>query len=390
MTSRGRAASVAVVHVTARYPPSLGGMEKVAESLVMSRLRQNRDVTVLTSRPRRSGPAPRGPGRRHADGRRGAGVVRRLPAWEVAHTPIIWGLPAALLRLPRHSVVHLHIAQAFVPEAVLAAHLLRRLPYVAHLHLDVGPSGPAGFLLRAYKPLVLRPVLRAARSVVVFTDEQRAAVQSRYGVDPARIAVIPNAVDETFAHPRRRRALHPRPRLLFVGRLAVQKNLLLLLQALDGVSGQFETTLAGAGEREAELRAAARDLRLRNVRFAGRVDGASLRELYRDADVFVLPSEREGMPLVLLEALAMGLPIVATDIPGTREMVVPGENGLLVPPGDAPALRRALLQVTSDATAYARMSEASRRRAGRYSRPAVDAAFERLYASAGAGRRPRL
>jgi glycosyltransferase involved in cell wall biosynthesis len=360
-----------VVHVTAHYPPFLGGLEKVVEALALNRKTQGLEVDVLTSwdRPPRAG----GPGE--------ADFVRRLRSWEVAHTAIIPGLPAELLKLPERSVVHLHVAQAFVPEVVYAAHLLRGLPYVAHLHLDVGPSGWAGFMLRAYKPLMLGPVLRAAATVVAFTDEQRSIVASKYGVDPARIAVIPNGVDETFFYAGQR-VLHSKPRLLFVGRLCVQKNLLLFLRALDGVSEQFETTLVGEGELEAELKQAVGDLRLHNVRFHGRADGAELRELYRNADVFVLPSEREGMPLVLLEALAMALPIVATDIAGSRDVVLHGQNGILAPLGDSSALRQALLRVTGDPDSYRRMSEMSRHLASRYSWRTVGAEFERVYAHA--------
>jgi glycosyltransferase involved in cell wall biosynthesis len=360
-----------VVHVTAHYPPFLGGLEKVVEALAVNRRMRGLDVQVLTSLD--------GQPRIDRSGR--ADFVRRLRSWEIAHTAIIPGLPGELLKLSGRSVVHLHVAQAFVPEVVYAAHRLRGLPYVAHLHIDVGPSGWAGFMLRAYKPLILGPVLRAAAAVVAFTEEQRSAVASRYGVDPARIAVIPNGVDETFFYAGQR-AAHSKPRLLFVGRLSVQKNLLLLLRALDGVSEQFETTLVGDGELETELRQAATDLRLQNVRFHGRADGAELRRLYRNADVFVLPSEREGMPLVLLEALAMALPIVATDIPGSRDVVAHGRNGLLTPLGDSAALRQALLSVTGDADRYRRMSEASRRLASSYSWTAVGDQFERVYAQA--------
>jgi D-inositol-3-phosphate glycosyltransferase len=360
-----------VVHVTAHYPPHLGGMEKVVESLAVNRRRQSLEVAVLTSMD----------GQPRTGGRSGADFVRRLRSWEVAHTSIIPSLPGELLRLPPGSVIHLHVAQAFIPEMVYAARLLRGLPYVAHLHLDVGASGPAGFLLRAYKPLILGPVLRAAAAVVVFTDEQRSAVAARYGVDPTLIAVIPNGVDDTFYYAGQR-LLHPKPRLLFVGRLSVQKNLPLLLRALDGVSQHFETTLVGEGELEAELKKAVHDLRLQNVHFPGRVDGAELREQYRNADVFVLPSEREGMPLVLLEALAMGLPIVATDVPGNRDLVVHGQNGVLVPLADPSALRQGLLSVTSDLRRYVRMSEESQRIAGRYSWKVVAAQFEPVYAQA--------
>jgi len=233
-------------------------------------------------------------------------------------------------------------------------------------------------MLHVYKPLILGRVLRSAAVVVVFTDEQRSDVASRYGINPARIRVIPNGVDENFRYPGPRLP-HPRPRLLFVGRLTVQKNLPLLFHALDGISDGFETTLVGEGELQDELKATVNDLHLQNVRFYGRADGAELRELYRNADVFVLPSEREGMPLVLLEALAMGLPVVTTDIPGNREIILHGQNGALTPLGDPSAFRQALLNITGDPDTYRRMSEASRRLAEKYSWETASTEFERLY-----------
>jgi glycosyltransferase involved in cell wall biosynthesis len=221
--------------------------------------------------------------------------------------------------------------------------------------------------------------LRNAARVVVFTAEQRSAVSARYSIDPARIVVIPNGVEKTFYYVGQRLP-KANPRLLFVGRLAAQKNLPLLLRALVGISQRFETTLVGDGELEAKLRELAASLDLQNIRFHGRADGEELRDLYRNADIFVLPSEREGMPLVLLEALAMGLPVVATDIPGSRDVINDGINGVLVPPDDAPALRKALLSVASDLDGYRRMSDASRRLADQYSWAAVGDAFEELYA----------
>jgi glycosyltransferase involved in cell wall biosynthesis len=384
LDSRGH--GISVIHVSAHYPPSLGGLEKVVEALAVGQIRQGLDVEVLTSRDgRRRATA----GRRSTDGRptplpvseeeaHPSPRVRRFRFWNVAHTPVMPGLATALLRLPRRSTIHLHVAQAFVPEAVFAAHLIRRHRYIAHLHLDVGPSGRAGFLLGIWKPAVLGPILRRAAMVVVLTEEQRDTTVSRYRVDPRRITVIPNGVDlSRFSCSKR--TLHSPPRLLFVGRLSAQKNVLLLLRALDGVSSEFDTTLVGEGELEGELRRAARDLGLQNLTFHGRADGAELVELYRRADVFVLPSEREGMPLVLLEAIAMGLPIVATDVPGSRDVVVDGLNGLLVPLGEPDQLRQALLSIARDPDCYKLMSAQSLELASKYSWDAVQAQFMPLY-----------
>jgi len=377
---------ISVVHVAPHYPPSLGGLERVAESLATGQSRDGLDVEVLTSRaaqPRAStapGPATGRPARPPTadETAQASPRIRRFWSWTVAHTPVMPGLAVALLRLPRRSLIHLHVAQAFVPEAVFVAHLLRRHRYVAQLHLDVAPSGRAGFLLRIWKPAVLGPVLRRAAMVVVFTEEQRETTATRYRVDRPRIALIPNGVDMT-RFTSAERTLHSPPRLLFVGRLSPQKNVPLLLRALAGMSADFETTLVGDGELEDELKQAVADLGLRNVSFHGRADGAELVELYRSADVFVLPSEREGMPLVLLEALAMGLPIVATDVPGNRDVVVDGQNGVLVPPEDAHRLREALLEVTRDPCQYKLLSARSRQLASKYSWDAIREQFIKLY-----------
>lgn len=340
----------------------------MVKSLVLNQMRSGLEIEVLTSVPRGSGRVAW----------RDASYVRRFRAWTIANTPVFPALLVALLRLPRRSLIHLHIAQAFTPEMVYIAHKLRGLPYVAHLHLDVGPSGWAGFLLRIWKPLVLGPVLRNASKVVVFTEEQRTAVASKYAVDLARLEVIHNGVEPKYFSAARclERA---KPRLLFVGRLSAQKNLQMLLHALEGVSHRFETVIVGDGELGDALRGCAAELDLANIRFHGRAEGQELVELYRTSDVFVLPSEREGMPLVLLEAMAMGLPTIATDVTGSRDVVVNGKTGVLVPLGDHEAMRKALCDLTNDPGVYARMSLLSREAAQHYSWTDVVAHFAFLY-----------
>lgn len=88
-----------------------------------------------------------------------------------------------------------------------------------------------------------------------------------------------------------------------------------------------ETTLVGIGPLEVELRRQAAELGLQNVRFHGHASRDELRGIYRSADVLVLPSANEGMALVLLEAAAMGLPVVASNISGNRGVIVHGKNG---------------------------------------------------------------
>ena len=361
-----------IVHVAAQYPPAIGGMERVVQYLARSQHRVGEDVSVLTSDEGRSDFQPETEDF----------PVSRLKSFNILRTPLIPGLLRQLLRLDRTSVVHLHISGAYTPEIVWLYSMLTHRPYVAHSHGDLGPSGGIGSLLfRIWKPLVLGVVVRRARAVVALTEDDKSMIVSRFRADPSRVNVVSNGVDDIFScsDPR---SIHAKPRLLFVGRLAAQKNLALLLRALDGISDRFETTLVGTGELESDLKETARDLRLHNVVFYGVARASELVELYRNADVFVLPSVVEGMPLVLLEAMAMGLPVVATDVPGTRDLVTDNVTGLLVRPDNPQALRSALLSIVSEGGKYQRMSLAARDLVGRYSWDAVIAQLDRIYAEA--------
>lgn len=361
-----QATQPAIVHVAANYPPRLGGLEKVVEQLAQQQQTTGRSVQIITSslgyRPDYRDSVP----------------VLRLKALEIAHTPLIFGLFWHLLKLPKNTIVHLHAAQAYIPEMVWLASKLKGFRYIAHVHLDIAPSGAFGFLLKVYKPLIFKPVLRDSAQVVVFSDEQKQTMINLYNLSHEKVGVIPNGVDQKFYH-NATRHLHTKPRLLFVGRLDAQKNVSLLLHALDSVSDKFETNIVGEGELRNQLEALSRRLRLKNVYFHGRKDGEALYNFYKQADIFVLPSEREGMPLVLLEALAMGLPIVGTNVTGIRDLVTSGKNGLLVPLGNAAAFREALLQATTNLTTYQIMSKASYQHAQQYSWQQVAKTFGDAY-----------
>lgn len=355
-----------IVHVSSNYPPRLGGLENVVKELATQQQQAGRDVRVVTSR---LGYYPE---------YRDVVPVTRLWALEIAHTPLMPGLLPQLLKLGKTDIVHVHVAQAFVPEVVQLASRIKGFRYIAHVHLDIAPSGPAGLLLKAYKPLLLGPMLRGALRTVIFTQEQRQLMINKYRLQDAKVVIVPNGVAAQFyyAHPR---SLHTPPRLLFVGRLSKQKNLPLLLNALDGVSHKFDTRVIGDGELRSEHESLAKRLKLQNVQFYGRQDGEDLRKHYQEADVFILPSEREGMPLVLLEAMAMALPTVGTDVTGTRDVVHDGVTGYLVPLDDVQKFRQALEAIVSDDARYRAMSKQANKDAQQYSWKTVAKRFQELY-----------
>jgi glycosyltransferase involved in cell wall biosynthesis len=319
------------------YPPHLGGMEKVASTLAGELAKIGR-VAVLTTTCGSKG-APRAE-------YIGKLTIRRLRALEVAKLPIAPGIFWQCLKIPRRSIVHVHIAQAFTPEMVWIARSLRGGKFIAHFHLDVAPSGRLGLLFAWYKKNILGRTLRAASRVIAFSQDQAEFLEQTYGVSGENIAIIPNGIGSDFSA--KPKADEPRDgplRVLYVGRLSQQKSLPRLVEALAKMTQPAEAVLVGEGDERSVIEDQILRYGLDNVQLPGRRQGEELVAMYRWADVFVLPSDREGMPLVALEAMACGLPVIATDVVGNRELL--RGVGILVPP-EATALARALDEFARD------------------------------------------
>ena len=205
----------------------------------------------------------------------------------------------------------------------------------------------------------------AATAVIVISEFTRAEVEAcspRAAWDKLR--VIHCGIDvERFA-PAAAAAPTGPVRLLTVAALQARKghrDLLAALAALRADGAGTTLTLVGRGPEREALEAEVARLGLGDaVRFAGAVAHAEMHERYAQADVFVLPSHAEGVPIVLMEAMASGLPVIATRINGIPELVIDGETGLLVDPGDPAALRAAIERLTADPALRAGLAAAGR------------------------------
>jgi glycosyltransferase involved in cell wall biosynthesis len=225
---------------------------------------------------------------------------------------------------------------------------------------------------------------RAAYSAAhrVVANSQAAADRLRFERVPERkIAVIPNGLD--FAH---YQAASRRPRLrkvIAVANLRPEKGHDVLIDASADVLRRFpdaQFELVGGGSELLQpllARAESRGV-LHAFTFLGHRDDVPAR--LADADIFVLPSRSEAFPNAVLEAMATGLPIVASGVGGILELVNDGATGLLVPPGDAPALADRLCRLMNDPAFAARLGDAARDEAlARYAFDRMVAAFESLY-----------
>ena len=219
-----------------------------------------------------------------------------------------------------------------------------------------------------------------------------AALQRRLGVEPGRCAVIPNGIDLAEAdaalalgreEARRRLGLYPTDlAIAYAGRLHEEKGVAHLVGAFHDLLRSQPTArllLAGDGPSRRSLEAAVGALKLSPfVRFLGTLPHPW--ELLAGADIFALPSLWEGMPNALLEAMAAGLPSVATAVGAVPEMVADGREALLVPPADAGALTRALAELAAAPGRRQEMGGRARRRVEEtYRIEATVAGIERLY-----------
>ncbi len=277
-------------------------------------------------------------------------------AWQA-----LW-LGRALIRHNRYDVA---LAFAGVPAGAVC-YVLNRfagLPYIVSLQ---GPDVP-GFEARYnYLYPFLKPVLRIiwGNAAVVTAISRKHLELALQTLSSREIVVIANGVDCNLFYPSvfRDKALN----VLCVGRLIERKGQSHLLRAFARLQARIESkplqlTLAGAGDSEARLKHLAAELGIADkVRFLGFVPREQMPEVYRQADIFVLPSESEGMSIALLEAMASGLPVIVTDTGGTDELINSTENGLIVTWGDVEALATALAQMVSDAEMRGRMSIANR------------------------------
>ncbi len=218
---------------------------------------------------------------------------------------------------------------------------------------------------------VLERVAARWTSALVALHEEQVHAARALGVPEARIACIPNGVEtDRFAPPspaqrariRQEYGFNPQTRVVgTLSRLDAQKGVDVFLRAAAATRRAFPYArflIAGSGPLEGELRAQARAMRFGDqVRFLGPRE--DVQALYHGLDVFALTSRWEGMPYAILEAMACGLPVVATGTAGARALVAPGHTGSLAPVGDVEALAGAICAYLGDA----RLREREGRRA---------------------------
>jgi glycosyltransferase involved in cell wall biosynthesis len=364
-----------VIMLLANLDGSVGGAQRQASLLARQLARRGVRVAIVNQSP--------APTARHR--RRVADGVDRvaLPAvgW-LARTTFLLGFVVWATRHRRQfQVIHAHSTSAGLT-AGLVGRLLRKRVVVK----VTGMQAVAALADRRPAWRLRRWVLERTADVLVAVSAEMLQALAEAGIRDDRCVLIPNGVDteddgdDGAAAKAAWLGDAPGGIVLYVGRLMEVKGVRALLPAWSAMARRDTATLLIVGDGplrpELEREAAARGFG-RSVRFAGSHPDVTM--FYRMADVFVLPSLSEGLSNALLEAMAAGLPVVASDVGGNREVVDNGVSGFLVDWTDAAASARLVATLLDDAVLRRRVGEAARRRAGGFSIEDVAERYRALY-----------
>lgn len=314
-----------IVQVVAYYPPHIGGMENCVKEISERLAEKGHEVEVYTSDIGC---------KKHKRSPTNNPSVHYLISWEFAHTAIIPYLFFQLLKVPRDLIIHVHVAQAIIPEIVFLISKIKKIPYITHIHADVGPSGKLGFLLPFYKKVFLKRILNSASKIIVPTMDYVYLIGKKYSIPKTKICRIPNGVNLKYFR-NVSTELHNPVRLLSVGRLSKPKNIPLLIESfkLITVNSQkkVELHIVGEGEERKRISDLIKKEGLENKIFLhGSLLGKDLYDIYSYSDIFILTSECESFGLVLIEAMASGLPVVVSNITSVKNIITNNVTGLVV------------------------------------------------------------
>jgi len=277
-----------------------------------------------------------------AEARRLGAIVHGLDFFTSRFDPRLWLRLRALVRRLRPALIHAHGARAGLPFTTIAG---QRVIYSVHGYHFVGKSWGARQLAVLAERRCSR---RADLTLFVCASDRELAAESGILRHCRRERTIPNGIELDLPA-----AIgSPDGRCLgFLGRLVEQKNPLLLLDVLGVLRGEgHRLTVIGDGPLLAEMRQRAAALALIDrVEFVGSLPRAQALERLRAVDVLLLPSLWEGMPLAALEAMAMGVPVVASAVGGLKEVIEDGRSGCLIERRDPGRYAAAVRRLTADA-----------------------------------------
>lgn len=339
-----------ILQVVSGYPPMVGGVENSVYRLVIQLRSLGHEVKVVT-----------------------AGVGRASPEKDVLRLRVLlklerdWGdllfCPTILqaIKDSQFDIVHAHTPRKLFAEAVAFYKLFstRKFPYVVSVRLlNRSLTGSWMGAAQVYQKTIEKHTLKHARFVIVQTKENKGIVNKDFGIPLDRIRIVPNGVDTELFNPKRCRQEESGTEdswkekiVLFAGRLTTQKGLQYLFKAIPRVEKNFNGVrfyIVGDGPLKKHLQDLAKELNIAGkVVFLGEAKHKDMVKFYSEADIVVLPSLSESFPNVMLEAMSMEKPIVATKVGVIPEVATHKENAILVEPGSCEQIAASIVDLLS-------------------------------------------
>jgi glycosyltransferase involved in cell wall biosynthesis len=367
------------------FPPIGGGGGQVAKDICKELVKLGHEIVLLTAHLK---------GLPREEMVEGIRVIRQPSLRRVAYMADLLAMGAFILfsllptlrlvRAWRPDLIHVHFA---VPAGALAwiVSRLTGVPYLLTAHLGDVPGGvpeKTDNWFRWFYPFT-PPIWRDARRVVAVSQFTRSLAAHRY---PVEVRVIPNGVDLLRLDPGNIRPGNP-PCIIFAGRFVPQKNPLMLVRTLAGLKDlPWRCVMLGDGPLRAEIERLIEENGLQG-RFTlpGWVPPMEVSHWFAQSDVLFQPSIAEGLPVVGIQALAMGLAIVASNVGGFTEIVEAGKNGYLAAADDSDGMQMGLRHLLSDPQALLEARIQSRRLASRFDLQKVAAQYLEVIHEVAAG-----
>jgi len=370
-----------IVMVINEFGPVSGGAEKQAERLAGYLVAHDRPVWIITRRL---------PGFASVEAVNGYYVLR--PAtWgpgKLKTVTFVLGALWHLWRLRRsYKILHAHLLFGPAFAAALAGRILQK-----HVIVKLGSSGPHGEIQvtrRRFRGRISLALLRRWVDAIIVLDKEMEAEALSIGFPAHRVYSMCNGIETSAFAPTLSRedakaalGMKDKTLVLYVGRLVPQKSLTTLLEAMKlAVQScpHLHLMLVGDGSRQESLQALVGSLNIREfVTFAGKQ--TNVKPFLNAADIFTLPSEKEGMSNALLEAMTAGLACLATPVGASSQMLNHGQCGLLLPVGDISAWGKALIDLGRDPNRRAELGKAAYQRVmTEYDFSVVGARYEAFY-----------
>jgi len=380
-----------ICFISRRYFPAISGMSVYAQNLLGALAAMGHDVTMISqyrgdaagTRVYGGGPPPLVPGVK-VIGLEAVGEQEPFANWEQDIQTMADTAAAEHAKKP-FDLIH---AQYGYPTGLAALEVSKRLGIPNAVSIQGGDGHWVGPCCQTHRD-AMRVVLDHAGASLIGSRSFAEEVQENHGTPLDRFTIVPGAVDTSRFHPRAGWAagelIAPDvPMLVYHGRVDRRKGVLDTLDAVAGLVAdgrKLRLIVSGIGPDSDAVAARVQALGLTpHTEITGYADYASAPSVYRRGDIFLSPTYAEGFSNTILEAMASGLPVVSCLAVGVVDCLRDGENALLVPPGDVPALTQAIGRLLDDTALRRRLAELAYDEAQRlYSWPVIAAQIAGIY-----------